>query len=91
MNCSSLGIGNSNRKKRKFTECNNETVEDKDCVPVPKLINVCIICMVLALIIIIFSNKVIGTYLIFIIILLFNFFFILSSVFLITNFTGNYF
>jgi len=43
LNCSSLGIGNSNKKKRKFAECNDENNEEKDWVPTPKLINVSLV------------------------------------------------
>ncbi|XP_022175188.1 ribonuclease P protein subunit p30-like isoform X2 [Myzus persicae] len=39
VNCSLLGVGNSNRKKRKIVECNGENKEENDWVPIPKLIN----------------------------------------------------
>ncbi|XP_015369439.1 PREDICTED: ribonuclease P protein subunit p30 isoform X2 [Diuraphis noxia] len=39
LNCSLLGNVNSNKKKRKFAECNDENDEEKDWVPTPKLIN----------------------------------------------------
>ncbi|XP_022173415.1 ribonuclease P protein subunit p30-like [Myzus persicae] len=39
VDCSLLGNGNSNKKKRKFAECNDEIVEEKDWVPTPKLIS----------------------------------------------------
>jgi len=40
VNCSILGSGSVNKKKRKFAECNDENGEEKDWVPKPKLINV---------------------------------------------------
>lgn len=40
VNCSLLGVGNSNRKKRKVVECNDKNKEENDWVPTPKLINV---------------------------------------------------
>lgn len=43
MNCSTLNVGTSNRKKRKFAELNTEKDEDKDCVPTPKWTNVCVL------------------------------------------------
>jgi len=46
VNCSLLGIGNSNRKKRKVVECNGENKEVIDWVPPPKLINVNILYLV---------------------------------------------
>ncbi|CAH1731228.1 ribonuclease P protein subunit p30-like isoform X1 [Aphis gossypii] len=39
VNCSLLGVGNSNRKKRKIAECNGENNEENDWVPTPKVIN----------------------------------------------------
>ncbi|XP_060847748.1 ribonuclease P protein subunit p30-like isoform X2 [Rhopalosiphum padi] len=39
VNCSILGVGNSNRKKRKIAECNGENNEENDWIPTPKLIN----------------------------------------------------
>lgn len=46
VNCSLLGVGNSNRKKRKVDECNVENKEENDWVPTPKLINVIILYLV---------------------------------------------
>lgn len=46
VNCSLLGVGNSNRKKRKIVECNGENKEENDWVPIPKLINVSILYLV---------------------------------------------
>lgn len=43
VNCSTLGVGTSNRKKRKLAECNNEKEEDNEWIPVPKNKNVCIL------------------------------------------------
>jgi hypothetical protein len=43
VNCSTLGIGTSNRKKRKLGECNSEKEEEKECIPVPMNTNVCIL------------------------------------------------
>jgi len=43
VNCLLLGNGSSNKKKRKFAECNEENDEEKDWVPTPKLINVSIV------------------------------------------------
>lgn len=40
VNCSLLGIGCSNRKKRKVSECNDENVDEIDWVPIPKSLNV---------------------------------------------------
>jgi len=40
VNCSLLGVVNSNRKKRKIAECNGENYEENDWVPTPKIINV---------------------------------------------------
>jgi len=40
VNCSLLSNGGLTKKKRKFTECNDEDDEEKDWVPTPKLINV---------------------------------------------------
>ncbi|KAF0748100.1 ribonuclease P protein subunit p30-like isoform X1 [Aphis craccivora] len=39
VNCSLLGVGNSNRKKRKIAECNGENNEENDWVPTPKVKN----------------------------------------------------
>ncbi|XP_008182462.1 RNaseP protein p30-like isoform X2 [Acyrthosiphon pisum] len=39
VNSSLLGVGNSNRKKRKIAECNGENKEENDWVPTPKFIN----------------------------------------------------
>ncbi|XP_025208641.1 ribonuclease P protein subunit p30-like isoform X2 [Melanaphis sacchari] len=39
VNCSLLGVGNSNRKKKKIAECNDENNEENDWVPTPKLRN----------------------------------------------------
>lgn len=38
LDCSTLGIGSSNKKKRKHSEINDE--EEKDWVPTPKSIKV---------------------------------------------------
>lgn len=38
MDCSLLGVGCSNKKKRKHAESDNE--EEKEWVPIPKLTNV---------------------------------------------------
>jgi len=46
VNCSLLGVGNSNKKKRKIVEFNGESKEENDCVPIPKLINVSILYLV---------------------------------------------
>lgn len=40
MDCSLIGVGSSNRKKRKHGECNDENNEEKDWVPTPKVTNV---------------------------------------------------
>lgn len=43
LDCSTLNIGSSNRKKRKLAESNGEKgEEEKDWVPIPKFIDVCI-------------------------------------------------
>lgn len=42
VNCLLIGNGSSNKKKRKFSEC-NENDEENDWVPTPKLINVSIV------------------------------------------------
>jgi len=46
VNCSILGVGNSNRKKRKIAECNGENNEENDWIPTPKLINVSVLYLV---------------------------------------------
>lgn len=43
VNCTLLGNGCSNRKKRKISECNDENDDEKDWVPIPKSFNVCIL------------------------------------------------
>lgn len=43
VNCSLLSNGGLSKKKRKFTECNDEDDEEKDWVPTPKLTNVSIL------------------------------------------------
>lgn len=45
LDCSLLGIGSSNRNKRKYAECNNENKEENNWVPIPKSTNVCKFCL----------------------------------------------
>ncbi|VVC40994.1 Polymerase/histidinol phosphatase-like,RNase P subunit p30 [Cinara cedri] len=39
VNYSLLGVGSSNRKKRKIAECNDEVNKDQDWIPIPKSAN----------------------------------------------------
>lgn len=41
LDCSLLGIGSSNKNKRKFAEYNNEKEEENNWVPIPKSSTVC--------------------------------------------------
>lgn len=40
VDCSLLGNGSLNKKKRKFAESNDENYKEKEWVPTPKMINV---------------------------------------------------